>query len=782
VAQASFAEIIKRHETLRTVFINSEEGPLQLIRQHFNFEIKQVDLTRLSTQAQEQAINTAILADATGLFDLSKDLMLRVSYYRLSSKEGVMLFNMHHIASDGWSIGVLVKEFVSLYQTILQGTVTTLEPLAVQYADYAHWQRNWLQGEVLENQLKYWDRQLADLPVVHGLPLDYERPQIQTFNGAVHHFKIDGETLESLNSLALEQKATPFMLVHAVFAIVLSRYSNSSDIVMGTAVANRLQKELESLIGFFVNTLILRVNVNADCSFTDYLKEVKNVNLNAQENQDVPFEHLVDRLNPTRSTSHNALFQIMLNMNTTEKFEFSIADVELSSYSKVRRKVTAKFDLSLTATAHYGDENNRADSGLYCALEYNCDIFSEKTIARLAKSMQRVFKAVASDARQKIKQLPLLSTKETNYLLQGLNQTQQNFANNQCIQQLFEDQVIKTPDNIALIFAGVQLTYAQYNQHANQLAHYLLEQGVKKGDFVGVYLRRSLEMMIAVMAVLKTGAAYLPLDPNNPEGRSKDMMSDCGLKIVLCTDNLTDKLSSSGAQLVVLDQHLVKQKLSTYAVSNPVIKGMNNSLIAYMIYTSGSTGKPKGVTVEHKSIVNYFGAIDHYINSIDAAIFITNLSFDGTLSMLYPPLIKGMFIKIIPDNNDKFEALAEALSSNQYRYLFKLTPSFIDAARTFIKTVDQGIRHTIILGGEALYRETYNYWSQLLPDSSFINHYGPTETTVGCSSFAIDKDKVKNYPNGLPIGKPLANYQFYILDQYRNLVPFGSVGELHIGG
>ncbi|MBL4661674.1 MAG: amino acid adenylation domain-containing protein, partial [Alcanivoracaceae bacterium] len=609
-------------------------------------------------------------------------------------------------------------------------------------------------------------------------------PAYKTFNGAAHSFKVENNTLKHLNSITLENQVTMFMLIHAAFSILLSRYSNSSDIVIGTPVANRLQKELQPLIGFFVNTLVLRADCANNPSFLEFLKQIKKTNLDAQSNQDVSFEHLVDRLKPNRSTNHNALFQVMLSMNTNEVMELTLPNVSLKPQKKAQ--VNVKFDLVMKALPVYDNPHSESSNGLYFTLDYNTDLFSPKTIKRLANSMNRLLDGIAADANQTIMQLPLLGDKETHHLLHTLNDTKVDFKSDQCIHQLFEIQVAKTPNNIALIYESTQVTYAELNHCSNQLAHFLIEQGASANDFVGLYLERSLEMMIAIFAILKTGAAYLPLDPNYPKNRISDMITDSELDIVLPKGYLLEQVVCDNRKIIALDDEHIQSEIGNYPITNPVIKNLNNTLVAYMIYTSGSTGKPKGVTVEHKSIVNYIQAVDHYSNNVDGAIFITNFSFDGTVTILLPPLTKGQFIKIIPDNNDKFEALASELVNKQMKYLFKLTPSFLDTVRplvkTLIKTSGAGVQHTFILGGESLYSETYNYWSQLLPESTFLNHYGPTETTVGCSTFEINKKDLVNYSSGLPIGKPLANYLYYILDAQQNLLPYGTVGELYIGG
>ena len=601
VAEAAFRYIIERHEPLRTTFVEGDNGPLQLIKEQFNFSITQIDICHLSNDEKDTAIKAAVKQDAEKAFDLDNDLMLRVSYLQIEANEGLMLFNMHHIASDGRSMGVLVGEFVTLYRSILDGKGNPLKPLTIQYADYAYWQRDWLSGEILESQLSYWDRQLADLPQVHNLPLDFERPAHNTFNGAAHHFQLDNDTLKQLNAIALENKTTLFMLIHAAFAILLSRYSNSTDIVVGTPVANRLQKELEPLIGFFVNTLVLRADCANNLSFLELLKQIKKTNLDAQSNQDVSFEHLVDRLKPNRSINHNALFQIMLSMNTNEGVALSLPNVSLKPHKKAQVKV--KFDLAMKAMPVSDDPHSETNNGLYITLEYNTDLFKPKTIEHLASSLQLLFEGIADDATQTIAQLPLLRDKETRHLLNSLNDTETDYPNESCIHQLFEQQVEKTPNNIALIFEQQSLTYTQLNELSNQLAHYLIEQGIKADDIVGLCLERSEEMMVAIMAIFKAGAAYLPLDPSYPKGRLEHMINDSGLSLLLTQQNLVEMTKGQGQQLI-LDNHQFINSLSSYPSYNLVVEGLNSHHLAYVIYTSGSTGLPKGVMVEHQALVN----------------------------------------------------------------------------------------------------------------------------------------------------------------------------------
>jgi len=578
VAEQAFSRIIERHETLRTVFVNSEEGPMQVIRDQFSFKLTRIDLTHLSPERQDIELRQATTEDAAKVFDLSEDLMVRVSFIRLSAEEGGLLFNMHHIASDGWSVGVFVKEFAHQYESILNHQPNPYEPLSIQYADYAHWQRKWLAGEVLEEQLSYWEKQLADLPQVHGLPLERVRPKDQTFKGEQVEFTTDLAMMNALKKLALSHNATLFMALHGAFSLLISRHSNSTDIVMGTPVANRLQKELEPLIGFFVNTLVLRADCSGNPSFSDYLNHIKTVNLDAQANQDVPFEHLVERLKPARSTSHSPLFQIMLSMDNNDNTKMKLPGLVLSSLEATG--VVAKFELTLHA--------KETEQGLYFNFEYNSDLFDVGTIERLSAHFNILLQSIVDNPNGLIAELPMLSEQEQHYLLHTLNDTQVDYPQDQCIHELFEEQVIKTPDNVALVFEEQQLTYAELNHKANRLAHYLREQGVKADILVGICVERSLEMVVGILAILKAGGAYVPLDPSYPQSRLDYMVADSGIKLLLTQYHLKERLEAESLKILELDDESLQQTLQAYSAINLLrAKVQSPDNLAYVIYTSG---------------------------------------------------------------------------------------------------------------------------------------------------------------------------------------------------
>ncbi|MBL4658905.1 MAG: non-ribosomal peptide synthase/polyketide synthase, partial [Alcanivoracaceae bacterium] len=767
IAEASFKQIIQRHETLRTTFVGSDKGPLQVINEHYDFKIKQIDLTRLSLEDQNKAVEQAINNDAKKAFNLGQDLMLRVSYLQLNDNEGVMVFCMHHIASDGWSIGVMVNEFVTLYSADLEGVANPLPPLAIQYTDYAEWQRQWLQGEVLEKQLDYWSQQLSGLPQVHNLPLDAERPTYQTFNGAIHHFHISSEILKLLEELALKNNATLFMVIHAAFSLLLSRYANNTDIVIGSPVANRTQKELAELIGFFVNTVVLRVDCDGDLSFEAFLKQVRNTNLDAQAHQDIAFEQLVDHLNPDRSTSYQALFQVMLSMNTNDDFTLSLPNVIINPF--YNEETTAQVDLILNAVPTMGKKDEH--KGLSCSFVYNTDLFLPKTIERFAKSMKILLGSITTNATQKIAQLSLLCDADINHLMYTLNDTQVDYPQELCTHQLFEQQVKIGPDDTAVFYEGQSLKYFELNVQANQLAHFLIEQGIKPDDCIGVCVERSLDMMIAVLAILKAGAAYLPLDPDYPQGRLEHMMQDSGLSYVVTQKHLVDISCGDSRKLLLLDDQDFINLLADYSQENPQVKILNSQHLAYIIYTSGSTGLPKGVMIEHHSANNLaIAQIAHLsVKKQSRVLHFASINFDAATSEWMMALLSGASLYICEKSIRKdLNKLADYLQGNRITHV-TLPPAvlhYLDSTREYAFD-------SLLVAGEAFEEKLSHQWGA---QYNFFNGYGPTEVTV-CATMSSPIIKQR-----LNIGQPIANTCLYVLDDNQQILPYGSVGELYVGG
>jgi amino acid adenylation domain-containing protein/non-ribosomal peptide synthase protein (TIGR01720 family) len=776
IAEQVLSCVIQRHEALRTVFLNGKEGPLQRIQESFTFRISRIDLSALQPDEQEQAVRNHISADARRPFNLAADLMLRASFLRLSQDEGVMLFNMHHIASDGWSVGVLVKEFAQLYAAFAQGHPNPLPPLRVQYADYAQWQREWLSGDVLETQWSYWKLQLAGVPEVHSLPLDRPRPMTQTFNGASCQFNVDGETLEAVRMLALDNQATLFMVLHSVFALLLARHSNSSDIVIGTPVANRVQKELEPLVGFFANTVVLRTNCSGGRSFRDYLSQIRKVNLEAQTWQDLPFEYLVDKLKTRRNASHPPVVQIVFSLARNIIHELQLGDSTFTLLEADR--VHAKFDLALEAVEEVGQ--------LKFTFPYNRDLFDHASITRMGQHFKNLLHSVIADPLQKIEELPMLGGAEQQYLLQGLNETYSRFTQDLCVHELFEAQVERNPLATAVTFENQDLSYGELNASANQLAHYLRSQGVAANALVGLFVERSSEMVVGILGILKAGAAYVPLDPKYPGERIQYMIADSKPAVVLTQSFLVDRLSEIGVPVLQLDAN--REVLSRFTSENPRRQdvGLSPDHLAYVIYTSGSTGRPKGVMVEHRQVQRLFAATekDFRFGANDVWTLFHSYAFDFSVWELWGALAYGGRLVVVPQWITRSpEDFYELLVRERVSILNQTPTAFMQLAQVTGQQSGKLKLRVVVFGGEALNLSELRSWVERHGDENpmLVNMYGITETTVHVTYRRIRREDISGH-QGSVIGRPLADLRVYLFDAYQKLVPVGTLGEMYVGG
>ncbi len=772
IAERVLHRIIERHEPLRTVFRDGPEGPLQFIRENFDFHLTRIDLSALPAEEQEQIVLETARADALKPFDLTADLMLRGSFLRLSGETGVLLLNMHHIASDGWSLRILVKEFSELYQAFSQGQPDPLPPLKVQYADYAQRQHEWLAGEVLERQLHYWEEQLAELPQVHGLPLDHSRPAVQTFNGARHSRTLDRTTLTGLKQIARQEQVTFFMMLHGLFALLLSRHSNSHDIVIGTPVANRRQPELEPLVGFFVNMLVLRSDCRPGCTFREYLAHIKSVNLNAHAHQDVPLESLVDRLKLQRSASHAPLFQITFSLNRLDTSVAQLGGLEFTPLGS--GPVAVKFDLMLEAFETSED--------LRLNFIYNTDLFEESTIARLGEHLQNLACGVVTNAEEQIETLPLLSEGERQYLLYELNETAADYPRESCLQELFETQVKLRPEAVAVVFAERQLSYQELNEQANQLAHYLRERGVGPDTLVGLCVERSLEMVIGLLGILKAGGAYVPLDPSYPVERLEYMIADSAPALVLTQDLLGHRLPLGPVPRLRLDAD--KELLSAYPRHNPRRGevGLTSEHLAYVVYTSVPTERSRGVMGLHRSTLNRFTWMWKAFPFIDSDVCCqqTSLSFADSIWEILGPLLAGTPLVIIPTADVKdLPRLVEVLSFHKVTRIV-LVPSLLRRLLESDIALDEKLSKlkVWVCSGKALTRELSEKFDEKLPGRVLLNVYGSSEVAaVTCQVLDASADTQR-----IPIVKLTANTQVYILDERMQPAPLGVIGEIYVAG
>ncbi|NQY62740.1 MAG: non-ribosomal peptide synthase/polyketide synthase, partial [Alteromonadaceae bacterium] len=758
--------IVERHESLRTCFAEDEKGQaIQIIRSADDFSVKCTDLSELEEAARESALSEVISSEADTVFDLSHDLMLRACLVQLGSQEHVLLVTMHHIASDGWSMSLLINEFSTLYNAFTKGEADPLAPLAIQYADYAHWQRNWLQGDVLEKQLGYWTNQLADLPVVHNLPLDHVRPEIQSFAGENHYQLINAELTKALNSVCQENGATLFMGLHGLFSVLLSRHSNETDIVIGTPIANREQAEVADLIGFFVNSLVLRSDLSGNPSFTELVVQSKEMLLGAYSHQQVSFEQIVEKLQPERSLRHSPLFQVMLVLQNNETGELDLSGLSLESVGQ--SGTVAKYDLTLNVT--------ESDEGLMLGWQYNRDLFNALTIKRLADSFERLLDVLVTAPENKVLTAELLSVDEIHQQLVQWNDTAATYPTDTCIHELFEAQVANNPDTIAVVFEDSQLTYGELNGKANQLAHYLVEEKhIIPDTLVGLCVERSLEMIIGLLAILKAGGAYVPLDPDYPEARLVHMIEDAQLVTVLTQTHLQDKTPVTAQQAVCLDEAGLQEQLKQYPTSNlvPSELSLTSSNLAYVIYTSGSTGKPKGVLIEHNALLNNIVDNASRFGVDNSSVFLQNISinFDAGTWVIWMSLSKGasltvtpsLFLDVSSDSTSEGNSLFKGVSH------LMMTPSSL----ALLEPENfEGIK-SVIVGGEACSQTLAQAWQGV---GRFFNAYGPTEAAI-CSTVKeiLPEDSIT-------LGGPNSNVICYVLNN-ETCTPVGTAGELHIGG
>ena len=790
--QSSLNEITRRHEALRTNFATQEEQAVQVIAETLFLPLEIVDLLHLPTDEREVEMQRLVHNEAVRPFDLERETLIRATLLQLTSIEYVFILTAHHIIFDGWSTGIFVQELATLYTAFSNDTplqkVVELPELPIQYADFAVWQRQWLEQERLTEQLSYWQQQLQGAPTLLELPTDRPRPPIQTNRGKHQLFTLPPSLNEAMNSLSKGAGVTPFMTFFAAFVTLLYRYTGEKDIVVGTPIAGRNRPEIEGIIGLFVNTLVLRTDLSDNPSFEQLLMRVREVSLQAYSHQDLPFEKLVDALHPQRSLSHLPLFQVMFDIQNAPIASLDLPDLSISSFPV--ETGTAKFDLALSI------ENT--SSGLIAEWEYNTDLFDDSTIAQMARNFHTLLIGIVANPQQRISQLPLLTEIEQQQLLVDWNNTKKEYPLDKCIHQLFEEQVIKTPDAIAVEFEAEKLTYQELNQRANQLAHYLQELGVNPEVLVGICVERSPLMLIGLLGILKAGGAYVPLDPAYPAERLAYMLDDSQSQVLLTQQQLIGSLPHTEAKVVCLDKDW--ELISAQSDKNPQTDVKANNL-AYVIYTSGSTGNPKGVMIEHRALVNFTQTVkDKYgMDNKDRVLQAASISFDAAAEEIYPCLISGATLVL-----RTAEMLGAVSTFIQKCWEWELTVLMVGTAywhqltaelATTNETLPPSVR-LLSTGGEQWLPEKLKLWQKSMEARSHIqnlkappmlmNGYGPTEATVLSTVYDLSELRVENTQENTQaqqiIGTAFDNVQTYILDSYLQPVPIGVSGELHIGG
>jgi amino acid adenylation domain-containing protein len=779
----TFTTVTGRHESLRTTFSMVDGHPVQVIRPPQNVLLPLIDLSGLSNEHREVETYRLVLEEAGRHFNLERGPLFRATLLHLGAEEHVVMLTLHHIISDGWSMGVLVREIATTYEAYSQNLPSPLAELPIQYADYAHWQRQWLQGDLLESQLSFWRHLLSNSPPSLDLPSDRVRPPVQTFRGALSPINLSSELSGALKKLGHKEGVTLFMTLLASFQLLLSRWSGQTDIVVGSPIANRHHAATEGLIGFLVNTLALRTDLSGDPSFSELLHRVRETALSAYAHQDVPFEMLVEELRPIRDMSRNPFFQVMLVLQNADATAIEPQRLKLEPI-KVDSGV-ARFDLLLHLT----------DTGqeLGGALEYNTDLFDGATIARLVAHFQTLLEGVVANPERRISQLSLLSESERLHLLEDFNPAPSPapFGARQphSLQSLFEQQVEQWPNNIALVCGAVRLSYRELNDRANQLAHRLMSAGAGPETLIGICTDRSVEMAVAVLAVIKAGAAYLPLDPAYPAARLQYMLDDAGPLLVVTQAGMLERLPGSLPAVICVD--LEAKEIGTYPRTNPESRSSAAQLL-YVIYTSGSTGRPKGVSVPQGVMSNLVAwHLEEMVRGVEMLQF-ASLSFDASIHELLAGWCGGSRLHLVSEEmrRDTRQLAGYILEAGIEKMILPVVVLQQLAEHWEREGTGQGKIKEITTTGEQMQLtravvEVMERWEKQAREGGgerceVYNHYGPSETHV-VTSYRLGGE-VGEWERRPPIGKPIANTAVYILDQRLELVPEGVRGELYLGG
>jgi amino acid adenylation domain-containing protein len=771
---ASLKTVVRRHEVLRTTYPAVDGQPIQKISPTMTLPFPLENLRGVPANDRDSEVLRFAERESQCPFDLTKGPLIRAKVLQFSDEEHVLLLTLHQMIYDSWSVGVLFRELWTFYESFSRLREPSPGELPIQYADFAVWQREWLRGEVLESHIAYWKEQLGDSQPAADLPTDRSRPRLQSYHGRKRSIALPESLKAALKDLSRREGATLFMALLAAFKTLLHRYTAQDDLVVGCPVINRSLPEIENLIGSFVNTLVLRTDVSGNPTFRAVLSRVRDVCLSAYAHQDLPFEKLVEELQPQRDLARSPLFQTMFAFQNTPLPKLLLPDLKSESI-EVDGGI-AKFDLTFSLA--------EKDQGIAGYVEYNTDLFDHATIGRMIGHFKTLLEGIVADPDQRISDLPILTEAERNQLLLEWNDTKADYPKDRGIHKLFEEQAERTPDAIAVTFEAQQLTYRDLNTRANQLGHYLISLGVRPGKLVGICVGRSIEMVVGLLGILRAGGAYVPLDPEYPSERLAFMIRDAQVSVIVTQARFAEdrrwRMEDGHPQSSILDPRLTVVCLDhdwslvrTQSPETPDSHWHSDSL-AYVIYTSGSTGQPKGVQVSHRSVVNCLHSINRRLGFTgrDVLLAVTTISFDIAALELYLPLLVGGTVVVASreeaaDGTALLRRLEECSAT-----AMQATPS------TWRLLLDAGWQGSeafkIICGGDALSRDLAN---KLLARGTLWNLYGPTETTIWSTVRPVESGE-----RSIPIGRPIANTRIYILDSRLKLVPIGVHGEIYVGG
>jgi amino acid adenylation domain-containing protein len=775
VVRRAIGEIVRRHEVLRTTFAEVDGRPMAVVAPALAIPLAVVDLTRIPSAEREQAF-AALAHDASHRpFDLQRGPLLRTELVHVGDEPDVLLVTMHHIVTDGWSMDIFKAELAVLCRAFGAGHPSPLPPLTIQYTDFAAWQLDWLQGAVLEEQLAYWKRKLVGAPAMLDLPTDHPRPPLPSPDGAFQAMTLAPAASERLKALAQREGATLFMVLLAAFKILLRRYTGQRDIVVGSPVSGRTRREAEGLIGFFINTLVLRTDLSGDPSFPELLARVRATTTEALARQDLPFERLVAELAPERSLSHAPLFQVMVHLLTVGALTDD-QEEGLTRPGDVQRG-TALFDLSLDFW--------ESPEGIRAIAQYNVGLFEDATIERMLGHLRTLLEGIADDPERRVSELPWMSAGERHQVLEEWNATARPYRLDVGISAQFEAQVDHTPEATALVFDGGTVTYAELNRRANRLAHRLRGMGIGPDTLVGLYMDHSAHTITAMLAVLKAGGAYVPMDEATPPARLRFMLEDSGAPVVLTQARLRERVPEGPWWCLSLDAMAVE--LGAERSDNPGPQAGPDDL-AYVIYTSGSTGRPKGVMIPHRALTNFVAAAREVygIRHDDRVLQFSSIAFDIAVEEIFPALVSGATLVLRAEEMESIAVLLQRAAVAGVTVLDLPTAYWHELVRELAAGAVQlpGCVRTVISGGERLLPERLREWDVAVGDAvRLMQGYGPTEVTVVATVADLTRPRGRReLTKEVPIGRPVGNARVYVLDEDRRPVPVGVPGEAWVGG
>jgi amino acid adenylation domain-containing protein len=760
--------VVSRHDSLRTVFDSVNGECMQAVLPDLEVEIPLINVAHIPEAERETEALRMVSEEGRRAFDLSEGPLLRCLLVRLCEEKHILLLVMHHIITDGWSISILFQEVTKCYAALIRNERPVLPELAIQYADYAQWHREYVSGEVLTRQVEHWKNKLASVQSVLDLPLDRARPTLASWHGATEEISLDGATLAKLKSLAQAESATLFMVSLAAFQALLWRYTNQESILVGTPVAARNEVEFENMIGLFVNTLVFRSDFSTDLTFRELIRQVRAFALDAYMHQDVPFEKLVEALVPQRSLDTSPLFQVMFTFQNIPKQIFEIPGLSIKEIAF--EAGIAKFDLSVEVWD---------DGEFHCQFEYRTDLFEPSTMRRMLEHFEHLLRAALQNPDSRLAELRLMSAQEQTQVLSEWNRTAADYPRDLTIPKAFENQVVRTPDAPALLYEGKRWTYQQINEDANRLAHLLIKTGCRTGSRVGIFLERSVEMVVALLGVLKTGAAYVPLDPGHPVDRVRLMLDDAALSSVVTVSTMKHRLPGNISHLVALDDDA---ELRSQATAN-IFNAISSEQVAYVIYTSGSTGAPKGVQGTHRASVNRFAWMwnKYPFHQGEVCCQKTNFTFVDSIWEIFGPLLAGITNVIIPQETVLDPELFLQTLAGERVTRIVVVPSQLRALLEYAPNLGQRVPDLKLwsCSGELLPVDVAKRFRSAFPEAKLLNIYGSSEVAADATCHEVTEPGLAS---SIPIGKPISNTQIYIVDECSNVAPIGVRGELYIGG